>query len=102
MLLLPKDKTTKTGKLIQITSLSGMGEQQTDNYFHFLYSTEMLRSHILLGYNRVKSETKLQVFPLEFIVNFMWSKAQYQHGRLTRLLGGSGTGAITRGAPKFC
>jgi hypothetical protein len=45
----------------------------------------------------VKSETKLKVFPLEF-VNFMWSKAQYQHGRLAHLLGGSGNSSIKRGA----
>jgi len=97
-----KENRTKPGNFIQSTRLSGIGEQQTDDYFHCLYSTERLRSQFLLGYNTVKSETKLQVFPLEFIVNFMWSKAQYQHGRLAHLLGGSGTGAIKRGALKFC
>jgi hypothetical protein len=50
----------------------------------------------------VKSETKLKVFPLKFIFNFMWSKAQYQHGRLAHLLGGIETSAIKRGALKFC
>ena len=94
-----KEKRTKPGNLIQSTRLSEVREQQTDNYFHCLNSLERIKSQILLGYsyNMVKSETKLKMFPLEFIVNFMWSKAQYQHGRLAHLLGGSGTSAIKRG-----
>jgi hypothetical protein len=88
--------------LLQSTRLSEIREQQTVNCFHCLNSLERIRSQTLLGYNMVKSETKLKVFLLEFIVNFMWSKAQYQHGRLAHLLGGSGTSAIKRGTLKFC
>jgi len=97
-----KEKRAKTGNLIQSTRLSEIREQQTDNYFHCLYSLERIRSQILLEYNMVKSETKLKAFPLQFIVNFVWSKSQYQHGRLAHLIGGSGTSAIIRGALKFC
>jgi hypothetical protein len=77
----------KSGNPIISARVSEIGEQQIDNYYKFHYS-------ILLGYSIVKSVTKLKVFPLKFIVNFMWSKAQYQHGRLAHLLGGSSTSAI--------